>query len=109
MYTNARSILNKLTSLESNVVEYNPDVIGITESWATEKDIQGLLELEGYKLYDTQQDRMSDYITKRRGLSMYMKDIFNHTLSENITVSPAAKWVRCDSEYIQCFLIDSGS
>ena len=58
MYTNARSIMNKLTSLESNVSKYNPDVIGITESWATEKDIQGLLELEGYTCY--RRDRMSD-------------------------------------------------
>ena len=43
MYTLARSIMNKLTSLESNVAEFNPDVIGIIESWATEKDKQGLL------------------------------------------------------------------
>ena len=74
MYTNARSIMNKLTSLESNVAEYNPDVIGITESWATEKDIQGLLELEGYTCY--RRDRMSDYSTKGGGLLMYMKDTF---------------------------------
>ena len=56
MYTNARSIMNKLTSLESNVAEYNPDVIGITESWATEKDIQGLLELEGLYMLQTRQN-----------------------------------------------------
>ena len=43
MYTNARSIMNMLISLESSVAEYNPDVIGITESCATEKDIQGVL------------------------------------------------------------------
>ena len=61
MYTNATSIMNKLTSLESNIAEYNLDEIGITESWATEKDIQGLLELEGYTCY---RDRMIDYITK---------------------------------------------
>ena len=51
MYTNARNIMNKLTSLESNVVGCNLHVNGITESWATEKDIQGLLELEGYTCY----------------------------------------------------------
>ena len=43
--------MNKLISLESSVAEYNPDVIGITESWATEKDIQGVLQLEGYICY----------------------------------------------------------
>ena len=44
MYTNARSIINKLISLESGVAEYNPDVIGITESCATENDIQGVIQ-----------------------------------------------------------------
>ena len=77
--------MNKLTSLESNVAEYNPDVIGITESWATEKDIQGLLELEGYTCY--RRDRMSDYSTKGGGLLMYMKDTFDHRFVENITVN----------------------
>ena len=62
MYTNARSIMNKLISLESSVAEYNPDVIGITESWATEQDIQGLLQLEGYTCY--RRDKMSKYSTK---------------------------------------------
>ena len=66
MYTNARSIMNKLISLESSVAEYNPDVIGITESWATEKDIQGVLQLEGYTCY--RRDRMSKYSTKGGGL-----------------------------------------
>ena len=57
--------MNKLPSLESNVAEYNPDVIGITEAWATEKDIQGLLELKYYTCY--RRDRMSDYSTKGGG------------------------------------------
>ena len=61
MYTNARSILNKLISLKSSVA-YEPDVIGITETWATDKDIQGRLQLEDYTCY--RRDRMSDYITK---------------------------------------------
>ena len=30
LYINARSIINNLTSLKSNITEYNPDVIGIT-------------------------------------------------------------------------------
>ena len=55
--------MNKLTSLESNVAEYNPDGICITESWAIEKVIQGPLELEGYTCYI--RDIMIDYSTKR--------------------------------------------
>ena len=94
MYTNARSIMNKLTSLESNVAEYNPDVIGITESWATEKGIQLLLELEDYTCY--RQDRMSDYSTKGGGLLMYMKDTFDHRLLENITVNRGIEALWCE-------------
>ena len=94
MYTNARNTMNKLISLESSVAEYNPDVIGITESCATEKDIQGVLQLEGYTCY--RQDRMSKYSTKGGGLLMYMKDTFGHRLLENITVNRSieALWLK---------------
>ena len=67
--------MNKLISLESNVAEYNPDVIDITKSWATEKEIQALLHLEGYTCY--RRDRMSDYSAKGRGLLMYMRHIWS--------------------------------
>ena len=94
MYTNARSIMNKLISLESSVAEYNPDVIGITESWATEKDIQGVLQLEGYTCY--RRDRMSKDSTKGGGLLMYMKDTFGHRLLENITVNRSIEALWCE-------------
>ena len=48
--------MNKLTSLESNVAEYNPDVIGITESWATEKDIQGTVGARRLYMLQTRQN-----------------------------------------------------
>ena len=30
LYINARSIMNKLTAMEAGILEYDPDVIGIT-------------------------------------------------------------------------------
>ena len=60
-------------------------MIGITESWATEKNIQEVLQLEGYTCY--RRDRMSKYSTKGGGLLMYMKDTFGHRLLENITIN----------------------
>ena len=86
--------MNKLISLESSVAEYNPDVIGITESWATEKDIQGVLQLEGYTCY--RRDRMSKDSTKGGGLLMYMKDTFGHRLLENITVNRSIEALWCE-------------
>ena len=53
---------NEYVNLLGIIAEYNPDVIGITESWATEKDIQGVLQLESYTCY--RRDRMSKYSTK---------------------------------------------
>jgi len=37
LYLNARSIVNKLDEFFVTVEEMNPDVIGITESWATSR------------------------------------------------------------------------
>ena len=85
--------MNKLISLESTIAEYNPDEIGITESWATDKDIQGVLQLEGYTCY--RQDRMSKYSTKG-GLLMYMKDTFGHRLLRNITVNRSIEALWCE-------------
>ena len=97
MVSNARSIINKLISLESSVAEYNPDVIGITESWATEKDIQRVLQLEGYSTYTCyRRDRMSKYGTKGGGLLMYMKDTFGHRLLETITVNRSSEALWCE-------------
>ena len=56
LYMNARSIMNKMTALEACILEYDPDVIDITESWTTEDHIQSELQLEGYTCY--RRDRM---------------------------------------------------
>ena len=39
LYMNARSIMNKMTALEASILEYDPYVIGITESWTTENHL----------------------------------------------------------------------
>ena len=51
LYMNARSNMNKMTALEASILEYDPDVIGITESWTTENHLQSELQLEGYTCY----------------------------------------------------------
>ena len=45
---NARNIMNKMTVLEASILEYDPDVIGITEPWVTENHMKIELQLEGY-------------------------------------------------------------
>ena len=40
--------MNKMTELGASILKYDPDVIGIAESWTTENHIQSELQLEGY-------------------------------------------------------------
>ena len=42
--------MNKMTGLEASILEYYPDVIGITKSW-TKNHLQSELQLEGYTCY----------------------------------------------------------
>src|SRR6218665_136259 len=52
-YANARSIMNvdKRMELELYVDKEQPDIIGITESWAKESIQDSELELEGYTMF----------------------------------------------------------
>ena len=77
LYMNARSIMNKMTALEACILEYDPDVIGVTESWTTEDHLQSELQLEGYTCY--RRDRMMCDRSKRGGVLLYMKNtLFLH-------------------------------
>ena len=40
---NARSIMNKMTALEASILKFDPDIIGITESWTTKNHIHSEL------------------------------------------------------------------
>ena len=57
-YTNTRSIVNKFEQLESYVHDLNPDIIGITESWASSHIFESELTIDGYDLFS--QDRPVD-------------------------------------------------
>ena len=73
LYMNARCIMNQMTALEAYILEYDPDVIGITESWTTEDHLQSELQLEGYTCY--RRDRMMCDRSKGGGVLLYMKNM----------------------------------
>ena len=79
---NARSVMNKLDLLQATVLDLNPDVIGVTESWANENISDAELKLNGYELF------RCDRKTRHRGggVLLYVKDVLNpaefHTKSE---------------------------
>ena len=66
--------MNKMTALETCILEYDLDVIGITESWTTEDHLQSELQLEGYTCY--RRDRMMGDRSKGGGVLLYMKNTF---------------------------------
>lgn len=51
MYFEARSLLNKRNVLASNVSSNHPDVIAISETWASPESPDELYSLPGYNLY----------------------------------------------------------
>jgi len=66
---NARSIINKLDELTRMVDEIQPDIIGITESWANKNINDAELGLEGYAMYrKDRNERIGG------GVLLYIKD-----------------------------------
>ena len=53
MYLNARSIVNKIDSLAVIVSDLKPDIIGLTESWATDNITDAEISIPGYTLFRT--------------------------------------------------------
>ena len=68
-YVNARSIVNKRDELELYVLEEKPDLIGITETWATNSIEDAELNLDGYTML--RKDRILG--NKLRGVVFYYK------------------------------------
>src|SRR6218665_3047097 len=75
-YANARSIVNidKRMELELYVDKEQPDIIGITESWAKESIQDSELELEGYMVFRKDLKNWGERGYVGVGLSLYIKD-----------------------------------
>ena len=51
LYTNARSVINKMDEFVANVAKLERDIIRITESWANDKILDAELSLNGYLMF----------------------------------------------------------
>ena len=74
--------MNKMTALEACILEYDPDVIGITESCATEDHQQSELQLKGYTCY--RRDRIMCARSKGGGVLLYMKNTLFFCIEKNM-------------------------
>jgi len=69
MYTNACSIINKFVPFKAMVCNYEPDVIGIAESWAHDGINDSEIALKGYDLFRC--DRQVN--VRGGGVQLYVK------------------------------------
>ena len=83
MYTNADSLKNKMDDFKTRIMENNPDIIAVVETWFQEDQSSKFyftnesLELENYQLL-----RKDNPETKKGGIIVYVKD----TLEVNLEV-----------------------
>ena len=69
LYLNARSIVNKIDDLFALIESWDPDVIGICESWANASILDSELSVAGYDLF--RKDRPHDI--RGGGVMLYVK------------------------------------
>ena len=66
---NARSIINKIDYMRAKVKVLEPDIIGVTESWADERIADEEIAIDGYEMF--RRDRMLDI--KGGGVLLYIR------------------------------------
>lgn len=73
---NSRSVLNKLTEIETLAIEEEPDLILITETWTNENISNAEVTLPGYRVL-SRKDRSDTKAGRGGGLIAYCKEELN--------------------------------
>ena len=71
MFLNARSIMNKFDEFLCEVSSNNPDVVGVTESWAHADILDSELNIMGYTLF--RHDRSDTFHGRGGGVLLYVR------------------------------------
>jgi len=95
-YVNARSIVNKKDELELYISEEEPDVIGLTETWAVESIEDSELSIEGYTMF--RRDRMIGVKTRGGGVLLYIKNSINAVEREEYADKNFPECIWCEIE-----------
>jgi len=88
IYINAHSILNKLDELQATIAVLNPDIVGITESWAHENILEVELSMPGFDLFRC--DRVNN---KGGGVFLYVRSELRPIAFTPLTKFPEQIWV----------------
>jgi ribonucleases P/MRP protein subunit RPP40 len=95
-YVNARSIINKRDDLELYISDENPDIIGITETWAVENIEDAELVIDGYTMM--RKDRVVGTKVRGGGVLLYVKNLINVVLREDYFDNNFQECIWCDIE-----------
>ena len=93
MYMNARSLIGKFDLFTAWVLNYSPDVIGVTETWATDDILDSELALVGYDMF--RQDRPVN--RAGGGVLLYVKNSLQATVYEPSVSFPDQIWCNISS------------
>lgn len=94
LYMNARNLVNKFDQFEAYVCELNPDVIGVTETWATPLIADSELALAGYDMF--RQDRPVN--REGGGVLLYVRSSLHAVQCELSVRFPEQTW---------CYILDA--
>jgi len=81
--------MNKMSELRERVIVEDYELIGITETWATESVNDAELSMEGYNMF------RKDRGTRGGGLILYIKNNLRARINEDLTNSDQ----RCRTQY----------
>ena len=88
IYVNAHSIIKKVDSLQTVIWAIQPDIIGITESWANSDIADAELMVQGYDLF--RKDRPVN--SRGGGVLLYVNSIFHAIEYHPRTAFPEHIW-----------------
>jgi len=92
IYVNAHSIIKKIDFLQTVARAFQPDIIGITESWANSDIADAELMVPGYDLF--RKDRPVN--SRGGGVLLYVKSIFHAVEYHPRTAFPEHIWCTLD-------------
>jgi len=90
MYVNARSVINKIEELCTEVQVIDPDIIAISESWANDSIGDSELNLVGYTLF--RKDRALNI--KGGGVLLYVREVYSAREVKLDNQFPEQVWCR---------------
>jgi hypothetical protein len=93
VFTNARSLVNKMCELEKLVHDCKPDIIGIVETWGRDNVTDQVFTIQGYTLYRRDRSEGSG-----GGIVIYCRDCYQTIARPDLT-----KWI-CGNFWVgNCF------